>query len=145
MSSTPPRGTLWIRLTWLWRPSVRRYNRARVSLCTLRKQPFQQTRVRWGDFPLIPNLINYIKFTSRNREACLWCPEVFGPPEKHNNIGVKPSHNQEEETEDSFRNMERQKVVSAGKTGTGLQDHGRGKSGGAGDVWSSMESIRRNF
>ncbi len=75
-------GTPWIRLTWLWRPSVRRYNRARVSLCTLRKQPFQQTKVRWGDFPLIPNLINYIKFTSRNREACLRCPEVFGP-DKH--------------------------------------------------------------
>ncbi len=70
MSSTPPRGTHWIRLTWLWRPSVRRYNRARMSLCTLRKQPFQQTRVRWGDFPLIPNLINYIKFTSRNRDVC---------------------------------------------------------------------------
>jgi hypothetical protein len=35
--------------------SVRRYNRARVSLCASRKQPFQQTRVRWGDFPLIPN------------------------------------------------------------------------------------------
>jgi hypothetical protein len=57
ISSTPPRGTPWIRLTWLWRPSVQRYNRTRVSLCTSRKQPFQQTRVRWGDFPLIPNLI----------------------------------------------------------------------------------------
>jgi hypothetical protein len=55
MSSTPPRGTPWIRLTWLWRPSVRRYNRARVSLCALRKQPFQQSRVRRGDFPLISN------------------------------------------------------------------------------------------
>jgi hypothetical protein len=42
---------------WLWRPSVRRYNWERVSLCTLRKQPLQQTRVRWGDFPLIPNSI----------------------------------------------------------------------------------------
>jgi hypothetical protein len=127
MSSTSSRGTPWIRLTWLWRPSVRRYNWARVSLCALRKQPFQQTRVRCGDFPLIPNLINYIKFTSRNREACLRCPEVFGPPDKHNNIGVKPSHNQEEEeAEDSFRNMERQNVVSARKTGTGFQDHRRG-------------------
>jgi hypothetical protein len=67
---------------WLWRPSVRRYNRARVSLRALRKQPFQQTRVRWGDFPLIPNLINYIKSRSGNWEACLWCPEVFGPPDK---------------------------------------------------------------
>jgi hypothetical protein len=57
MSSTPPRGTPWIRLTWLWRPSVRRYNRTRVSLRASRKQPFQQTRVRWGDFPFIPNFI----------------------------------------------------------------------------------------
>jgi hypothetical protein len=57
MSSTLPRGTPWIRLTWLWRPSSRRYNQARVSLCASRKQPFQQTRVRWGDFPLIPNSI----------------------------------------------------------------------------------------
>ncbi len=55
MSPTPSRGTPWIRLTWLLRPSVRRYNR--VSLCTLRKQPLQQTSVRWGDFPLIPNSI----------------------------------------------------------------------------------------
>ncbi len=117
MSSTTPCGTPWFRLTWLWRPSVRRYNQARVSLCTLRKQPFQQTRVRWGDFPLIPNSINYIKSRSRNREAGLWYPEIIGPPDKHKhiNIGVKPSHNQEEEeTEDSIRNMERQNVVSAG-------------------------------
>ncbi len=143
MSSTPPRGTPWIRLTWLWRPSVRRYNRARVSLCTLRKQPFQQTRVRWGDFPLITNLINYIKFTSRNREACLRCPEVFGPPDKHNNISVKPSHNQEEEeTEDSFRNMERQNVVSAGKTGIGLQDHPNIRSIKA---WSKIKPLKLIF
>jgi hypothetical protein len=36
---------------------VRRYNRTRVSLCILRKQPFQHTRVKWSDFPLIPNSI----------------------------------------------------------------------------------------
>ncbi len=97
MSSTPPRGTPKIRLTWLWRPSVRRYNWARVSLCTLRKQPLQQTRVRWGDFPLSRIQSYHIKSIRRNREAGLWCPEVFGPPDKHNNICVKPSHNQEEE------------------------------------------------
>ncbi len=40
-----------------------------MSLYALKKQPFQQTRVRWGDFPLIPNLINYIKSRSRNQSA----------------------------------------------------------------------------
>ncbi len=66
-----------------------------------------------------------IKSIRRNREAGLWCQEVFEPPDKHNNICVKSSHKQEdEETEDSFRNMECQDNVPAGKTGGGMQGHG---------------------
>jgi hypothetical protein len=44
---------------------------ARVSLRTLRKQPFQQTRVRWGDFPLSRIQSNYIKSGKHNNISSL--------------------------------------------------------------------------